>query len=324
VSDDAGEQRWDRRPEGGGRFAITLFLNFALMFGRSVARLVLYPITLYFVMRRGPERRASRAYLSIVLGRPATLMDVMRHMHCFSAVILDRAYLLSEQFKRFEVRCDGLEEMHRMIDLGRGALMLGAHVGSFEALRVLSLQRPDVQVRVVLDVGHNKAITTLLQALNPKIAATVIDARQPGTAIVLAIQQALEQGCLVTLLGDRALPEEPAAQAEIFGRTAWFPTTPWLIASALGVPVVLCAGLYRGGNRYDLHFEVFAERIAIDRRARAEELARIVGRYAERLERITRLAPLNWFNFYDFWQSDRRRPSPVVPVPRPVGERSGA
>lgn len=321
MAGDAPDERWDRRPEGGGRFALTLIRNFALVFGRWPARLVLYPITLYFLFRRGPERRASRAFLTMVLGRPATLWDVARHIHCFASVILDRVYLLSERFKRFDVRCVGLEQLHAAMDLGRGVLMLGAHVGSFESLRVLSLQRPDVNVRVVLDVGHNAAITSLLQALNPKIAATVIDARQDGTSIVLAIQQALEDKALVTLLGDRALPEEPAVQAEIFDRSAWFPTAPWLIASALKVPVVLCAGLYRGGNRYDLHFELFAETIAIDRRARAEELARIVQRYAQRLEYLTRLAPLNWFNFYDFWQTERGAP-PVAADAR-AAQRSG-
>ena len=296
---------WQQRPEGGGRFALALIRNFGLYFGRWPARLVLFPITLYFLIRRGPERRASRAYLSIVLGRPATLWDVAKHIHCFASVILDRVFLLSERFRRFDVRCVGLEELHRAMDMERGVLMLGAHVGSFEALRVLSLQRPDVKVRVVIDVGHNAALTSLLQALNPGIEKTVIDARQDGTAIVLAIQQALEQKCLVTMLADRALPGEPAAQGEIFGRRAWFPSTPWLIASALDVPVVMCTGLYRGGNRYDLHFELFAERVAIDRRRRSEALADLAQRYASRLEHFVRLAPLNWFNFYDFWQDDR-------------------
>ena len=292
---------WKQRPEGGGRFALWLIRTIALRCGRSVARLALLPITFYFLLRRGPERCASRAYLSRVFGRRASLWEVSRHIHCFAATIIDRVYLLSERFRRFDMRAHGLEPLHQLMDRG-GVLLLGAHLGSFEALRVLSLHRPSAKVRVVLDVGHNPAITTLLNALNPEIARTVIDAGQDGTAIVLAIKEALDEGALVTLLADRVHTGEQAVPARFVGEYADFPASPWLIASVLKVPVALCFGLYLGGNRYDLHFEVLTDGLRIDRRARQRELAEWVQRYADRLEHYLRIAPYNWFNFYDFWK----------------------
>ena len=70
-------------------------------------------------------------------------------------------------------------------------------------------------MRVVLDKGHNPAMTQLLDALNPEIAATVIDAGQDGPSIVLAIQQAIAEGALVALLVDRAQPGEAALPAQL-------------------------------------------------------------------------------------------------------------
>ena len=293
---------WKQRPEGGGRFAIWLIRGIALCCGRPVARLLLLPITLYFLIRRGPERRASRAYLTRVLGRPARLLDVARHIHCFASTIIDRVYLLSERFRRFEMNRHGIDPLHEVMDRGQGVLLLGAHLGSFEALRVLSLYRPSAKIRVVLDVGHNPAITSMLDALNPELARTVIDAGQDGTAVVLAIKDALEEGALVTLLADRVHPGERRVSAQFLGDRAEFPASPWLIASALQVPVALCFGLFRGGNRYDLYFEVFAESLKIDRRRRQQDLSQWVQRYADRLEHHLRIAPFNWFNFYDFWK----------------------
>jgi predicted LPLAT superfamily acyltransferase len=305
ASAPGGRGRWTDRPEGGGRFALGLILRFALWFGRAPARLLLYPITLYFLLRRGPERRASRAYLARVLGRPARLLDVARHIHCFAATILDRVFLLSERFRRFRIATHGLEALHAVMDEGRGVLLFGAHVGSFEALRVLSLQRPDVKVRVLLDLGHNPVLTRIFAALNPAIAGTVIDARQDGTAIVLAIKEAVEANAIVTVLADRVRPGEGSVAAPFLGADAPFPTAPWLMAAVLKTPVVLCFGLYRGGNRYDLHFEVFERRVAVERLARERDLAALAARYAQRLEHYVRLAPYNWFNFYDFWQTPR-------------------
>ena len=96
-----------------------------------------YPITLYFFLRRGPERRASRAYLERVTGRKASLWQVAKHIHCFAAVTLDRAFLLSESFKRFDIRTYGLDELRKAWAQQRGVLVFGSHLGSFDALRSL-------------------------------------------------------------------------------------------------------------------------------------------------------------------------------------------
>ncbi|MBS0395884.1 MAG: acyltransferase, partial [Proteobacteria bacterium] len=191
------------RPEGGGWLALWLIRTLALTVGRLPARLVLMPATLYFLWRRGPERRASRRFLTRALGRPATLWDVARHIYTFSVVTLDRVFLLSEAFRGFDIRTFGLAELHQALDLKHGALLIGAHVGSFDALRVLALQRPELEVRPVIDIEQNPTVSRLLASLNPEIAASIINARQDGTTTALAIHEALQQRALVTLLADR-------------------------------------------------------------------------------------------------------------------------
>jgi len=305
---------WKERPEGGGRFAIWLIRAIAQYGGRVLSRLLLFPITLYFLIVRGPERRASRAYLSRVLGRPASLWEVARHIHCFASTILDRVFLLSGQFRRFDIQVHGLDMLHEQMDKGRGVLLFGSHHGSFESLRVLSRERPDALVRVVMDRQQNQAITQLLEALSPDIAATVIDAGQDGSAITLAINDAMQQNALVGLLVDRARPGEAQQRVPFLGDEAPFPNAPFLIASALKAPVVLCFGLYRGGRRYDLHFELFADTVAIPRAHRYQQLAELQARYAGRLEHYVRLAPFNWFNFYDFWQGNDPTPRTAAAV----------
>lgn len=290
------------RPEAGGVAALLLIRTFALVCGRAAARFVLFPITLYFLIRRKPERRASRAYLRRVLGREPQWREVAKHIHCFASVILDRVFLLSERFTRFDVRTHGIEQIHAALAQKKGVLIFGTHLGSFDALRVLSQFSATTKTRVVIDTDQSPATFAVLSRLNPELAASIINARQEGTSTALAIKEALDEQCLVTLLVDRARPGNPVMNVDFLGAPAPFPTSPWLLAAALKVPVMLCFGLYRGGNRYDLHFEPFADALVIERTRRQAALRELLQRFSGRLEHYARGAPYNWFNFYDFWQ----------------------
>lgn len=322
-------EHWKQRPEGGGRFALWVIRSIARYGGRTVARLCLYPITAYFLLVRGPERRASRAYLARVLGQRPRWWNVAHHIHTFAATILDRVFLLSGQLSRFDIRVDGLQALAHRVDRGEGVLVFGSHLGSFDALRVLVTTRPSLRVRVVLDIAHNPAVTQLLDALNPRLARDVIDAGQPGVAIVLAIQQALADGELVALLVDRAAPGEAVTRVPFLGADASFPNSPWLIAATLRVPVVLAFGLYRGGNRYDLRFEEFSDGSGLlgqhaSRSQRRGAVAAVVRRYAARLQEQARGAPYNWFNFYDFWDGNDAADDDGAQQSEGVGATTGA
>jgi predicted LPLAT superfamily acyltransferase len=293
--------RWIERQEAGNSLALTVGRAVAFRCGRVTTRALLYPAILYFFVRRGPERRASRAYLEQVLGRRVSTWHVLRHMHCFACTILDRVFLLGERFKRFDVRTFGLRDLDAALQGGKGVLLIGSHLGSFDALRVLAMERPEVPVRILLDVEHGARLSRLLNALNPTLAASIINARDAGPGVAITIKQALDRNSIVALLADRGQPNNPTQSVSFLGRPAPLPVSPWLLAAALKVPVMLAFGLYRGGNRYDLHFESFAQEITIERSRRAEALAGILQRFADRLAHYARLAPYNWFNFYDFW-----------------------
>ncbi len=292
---------WKQRPEGGGFFALWLICTIGRRGGRVVARTLLWPITAYFLLVRGPERRASRAYLARVLPVRPTLWHVARHIHTFASTLLDRVYLLAGELGRFEFDVTGLAALDAQLARGKGVLLLGAHLGSFDALRALATRRPELRVRVLLDKAHNASQQHLLDALNPQLAAEIIDAGQPGTTTVLAIREALAEGALVALLADRMLPGADAVSVPFLGDPARFPLAPWQIASVLQVPVCLAFGLYRGGNRFEVLFEPLSDGLNMPRQQRAQAVAGLVQAYAARVQHHARRAPYNWFNFYEFW-----------------------
>ena len=295
--------QWQSRPEAGGRLSQRLFLALARGLGRRFAMGILWLTSPWFVWSRRPEREASRAYLGRVLGRAPGIRQLLKHHYWFSIGILDRVYLLSDGDRDFHFEVEGLEHLTAALQEGRGALLFGAHLGSFEALRALSRRYPQVPLDIVLDKQQTPVLTELLGRLAPELAERIIDASAGGTAVTLAMAERCAQGDMVAILADRGRQGEAMHAVPFLGRPAAFPVGPWLLAASLKVPVVLCIGLYLGGNRYRLVFEPVAERVDIPRARRAEALDAFIRHYAGRLEHFIRLAPYNWFNLYDFWDT---------------------
>ncbi len=296
---------WQKQKERSTPFALKLIRWGALHLGRDFVRPILWPIVFYFLLTATAATRASRQFLTRVWGRPATLRDSARHMHSFASTILDRVYLISGRHKMLHVRVQGLEIAEQYGHRPGGCLLVGSHLGSFEVLRALGVNeggQTGVRVKMLMRRGHNEMITRLLEALNPDIQQHMIDTSGGDADTALTIRDALAEGCMVSLLGDRINSEaEKTARVRFLGGTANFPLGWLLLAAVTQVPVLLCFGLYRGGKRYDIHFELLSERIVLDRKNREREAAAWAQRYAERLEHYARSAPYNWFNFYDFW-----------------------
>jgi len=293
---------WNRQRERGSPTALRLILWIALHLGRRPARLILYPITVYFLGKAVAQRRASREFLTRVLGRKVGLVDVGRHIHCFAATILDRVFLLAGRLEQFDVHFHQPELITERVAAGGGFLLLGSHLGSFEVMRAMAIEAAGMPLKILMDPGHNRRLTDLLHELNPAIAASVIPLTGPYP--LLAVSETLQRGGVVGLLGDRCLPGERTVSCNFLGAPARFPTGPFSLAALTGVPVILAFGLYRGGNRYDLHFELLTDRLTLERRDRTTALQDHAQRYADRLAHYTRDAPYNWFNFYDFWEAD--------------------
>ena len=138
-----------------------------------------------------------------------------------------------------------------------------------------------------------------LDTLNLKIASTVIVLERPDT--LLRVKESLDAGFLVGMLGDRVSSGDKTTRCQFLGAPATFPAGPIMLAAMMRCPVILFFGLYRGGKRYKIHFEHFADEVILNHDRRAEDIQHWMQRYVARLEHYARLAPYNWFNFYPFW-----------------------
>lgn len=282
-------QSWTTQRERGMVPAMRAFVWIALHLGRPLTRLLLAPICLYFVICPGDARRASAGYLARVLHRKPRRRDIFRHFHTFASVVLDRIYLLNDQIDLFEIRITGEEIVRDIAEAKNGCLLIGAHLGSFEVLRAVGRGQPDLHVSIVMYEDNARKTNAALNAINPNLAMDVIALGRSGS--LLQVENRLARGDFVGVLADRGLAAEDQVRLDFMGAFAAFPEGPFKMGVLFKRPMVLMFGLYQGGNRYDVHFERFDPQPGYAMTA-----------YAERLAYYAKLAPFNWFNFYDFWQ----------------------
>ncbi|MGE0115903.1 MAG: hypothetical protein AB7T07_13600 [Steroidobacteraceae bacterium] len=327
MSDAHPDKQWAQK-ERGAPFMMRLMLWLSFKLGRRGVRWILYPTVAYFLLAAPRAVRASRRCLQRLLGRPATLRDVTRHLFYFASCTQDRIFLLSRQHHELVIDAFWSPDIPAVIARSPGCLLLVGHVGSREALRLTppppapdasNLQdgrivmrnahlraHESLEVAVLLDRQVGRQMTELFEQLNPQLAANIIDAAERGPALVLKLKETLQSGRMVGIGADRANVDERAVAVQFMGGTVQFPEGPWTLAAALGVPVILGFGLYCGGNRYQAHFELFSERIVTARQTRQADIQGHAQRYAQRMEHYARLSPYNWFNFYDYWLEDRQ------------------
>ena len=296
---------WAQTPERSNLLMLRAMTWISLRLGRRIARGVLHLVATYFFLFSPASRRASRSYLLRVLGRSASWRDLYRHFFTFAATVHDRVYLLNHRFDLFEFEVHGEEILRREFANGKGLFLMGAHLGSFEVIRALGWKNTDLCVAMVMHQDNAQKINAMLAAINPAAVQDIIGLGHIDS--MLNVRERLDQGCAVGMLADRTPGTDPLYPVRILGAEAHVPIGPLRLAAMLQRPVVFMTGLYMGGNRYAIHFETLADFSGVTRDQRDAAVHAALARYAELLDQYCRLAPYNWFNFFDFWQ-----PSPPI------------
>lgn len=294
---------WQSQPERGSGFWLRTIVWLAFHVGREAARVLLYPVSAFFLLLAKPPRQASMDYLARLKKQPAGWRDAFRHYHSFAETILDRVFVFAGRPDFLTLDVQGFDLLEAQLHKGEGCLLLGAHMGSFEILRGLGVQRQHLPIKALVHLNNSPAVRTLFERLNPGLAAQVIHIG--GVDSLIGIDQHVAQGGMLAILGDRDVHGGKRVLCDFLGEPAWFPAAPALLAHLLKVPVILFYCLRLGPGRYAIRFERFAERIELPRQNRDAAIAEWVQRYAAKLEQHCRLSPYNWFNFYDFWHKAR-------------------
>lgn len=314
MTDSAG---WHQQGERGSFVGMRFVAWFYRWVGWRAARLFVYPVVAYFFLTDRKGRQASLDYLgrAQAVGAAGLKFElgsrwVFRHYLEFGFSILDRVGFWLADEDEIECSVKGREVLEKIVEGGRGAVVLGSHVGSFDAMRFAASRESPIGIKILMYTQHAARINEMFRRMGA-ISGTpttvgVIQAKAGSFSHVFEVKQAIERGEVVAILADRTHPNEidRVVEVDFLGGRALLPQGPLLLAATLGCPVVLMAGLRAGDRHYEIQVEQFADPMVIPRKERASQLQYYAQAYANWLEGLCIAAPLQWFNFYDFWARD--------------------
>ena len=292
---------WTPDNERGSPWTIRFMIWLCQHRNRWLANALLYPIVGYFLLTAGSTRQASRHFYQLAKGS-FSWADHYRQLMCFARSLIDRVSILMGDSGHFKVESHGRNELIEMRRKGQGLILLGAHLGNFEACKILIKDQADIKVHIVAYFGSSKKIRSGLDAINPELIKNIID---PTSAdAVFQMRDVIESGGILAILGDRIGIGEKKLPVNFLGETTFLPAGPYLLAAILGCPVFCFLGLRIADRRYETHAIKHTDRVQLRRGHREEDAQPYAQKYADFLGENARQHPYNWFNFYEYWPLD--------------------
>lgn len=297
------EAHWSQQGERGSAWGMRFCLWCYRTLGKKTLHVLLYPIIGWFFLFATSARRESRFYLQRVLSRPPTHRDIFQHFMAFGRAVVDKFSAWSGDIQRSDVVFPNRELLVQQTASQRGAVILTSHLGNADMCRALVHSAPDIRLNVLLFTKNAAHINKMLQRANPSSGFEIIQIGDIGPETAILLHDKVQRGELIVIAADRTSPTSlhRSTRVPFLGAEAAFPQGPFILAALMECPVYLLFAL-RTAKHYEIVLEPFAGQLTFPRRQRDALLKVAITRYAERLEHYCRAAPLQWFNFFNFWQ----------------------
>ncbi|WP_305408783.1 glycosyltransferase family 2 protein [Photobacterium leiognathi] len=308
------QQHWSSHTERGTILGIKTLLAVYSLLGRRAFNVLLKAVMGYYYLTGKKARKASEDYLEQLesyardnqLALPSKL-NSYDHLLSFGHTMLDKLVAWKGDYSENNLTIHGDEHFNELAKRQQGIVVLGSHLGNLELCRALSSRHPDIKINALVFTEHAERFNAVLKAINPDSDLNLIQVNELGADTAIMLQQKVEQGEWVVIVGDRTsvTKEQRVVWADFLGKPAPFPQGPFILASVLKVPVYTLFGLRDDSQatpHFDVYFEPFSEQLILPRKTRETALQETVQQYASRLESYTIKAPLQWYNFFNFWQ----------------------
>ena len=286
--------KWDGKSRGTV-LGYRIFVFFIKKAGIKSAYFVLYFVAAYYFLFLKKSNQSIFYYFYKRLGYSyfKSKRMVYKSYYTFGQTILDKVSIGAGMRNKFTYEFDGVEKLIQLLEEKKGGVLISAHIGNFEiAEHFFSEIDVDFQINLVTTDLEHSAIKNYLDKISKKSTIKFIFIKD-DLSHIFNINAALARNELVCFTGDRYFEGVKSLQEILLGETAKFPAGPFLIASRLKVPVVFVYVM----KEPNLHYHLYTREAPVTHR---DEKA-LLNAYTQSVESMLKKYPLQWFNYFDFW-----------------------
>jgi predicted LPLAT superfamily acyltransferase len=286
--------QWDGKSKGTV-LGYRIFVFLIKKAGIKSAYVLLYFVASYYFLFLKKSNRVIFYYFKERLGYSyfKSKKMVFRSYYTFGQTIIDKISISAGMRNRFTYEFDGIEILKNLLAEKKGGVLISAHVGNFEiAEHFFGDIDLDFQINLVTTDLEHSAIKNYLESITQKSSVKFIIIKD-DLSHIFEINAALANNELVCFTGDRYFEGTKSLSEKILNEEASFPAGPFLIASRLKVPVVFVYVM----KEPNLHYHLYAREATVKHR---DEKA-LLKEYTQSVENIIHKYPLQWFNYFDFW-----------------------
>ena len=289
------EKQWNGKSRGG-RFGYQFFVYTIRLLGLRCAYIFLAFIVIYFIPFAPKATRAIWRYnrQKRRLGVLASVKELYCHDYVFGQTLIDKMAMRGGLNEKYRYEFDNYTRFLEILNSGEGVVMMGAHIGCWEAgAGFFGTYGKKINI-VMLDAEHQQIKDVLEENASQENNYNIIPLNQNIIDAMLQIKVALNNGEYICFNGDRYMEKDHTAVVDFMGSKALFPMGLFKIAAKCRVPVVFYYSMREPNRTYRFIFE----EPVIDGKMTTEKL---LEQYVKSLEKIVEKYPRQWFNFYDFW-----------------------
>jgi len=286
--------KWDGKSKGTV-LGYRIFVFLIKKAGVKAAYILLYFVASYYFLFLKKSNKAISYYFKERLKyswfKSKTM--VFKSYYTFGQTIIDKISISAGMRNKFTYEFDGIEILKNLLAEKKGGVLISAHIGNFEiAEHFLGDIDIDFQINLVTTDLEHSAIKNYLESVTQKPTVKFIIIRE-DLSHIFEINAALSKNELVCFTGDRYFEGTKSLSEKILGEEANFPAGPFLIASRLKVPVVFVYVM----KEPNLHYHLYAREAIVKHR----DEKGLLKAYIESVESMLAKYPLQWFNYFDFW-----------------------